>query len=145
MLLRNLNGQLSRLVCGSYLAATLSWRLVAVFVETPAGVAVTGSTRWTAPPPMRTRLLHSGIREITARLFLQEWPYKNMALVLMTLKYHEVEIMAGPVTWIGTIGQTDLCRRASKTGFNSTWRSLRVRHNSTQTNPHRPSFLFLLL
>lgn len=101
-------GQISRCGCRSYLAATLSWRLVAVFVETSASVTVTGSAGGTAPPPVRTRLLHSGIRENTTR----DWAAaviltgvtRNMALV--TLKYDEVEIMTGRVTWIGKTGQS---------------------------------------
>lgn len=89
-----------------YLAATLSWRLVAVLVETSAGVAVTGPARRTAPPPVRTRLLHSGIRENINRLFLPEWTYRNRALVWITWKYHEVEITAGQVPGIGETGQS---------------------------------------
>lgn len=39
-------------------------------------------------------------------LILQEWLYRNMALVWMTLKYHEVKIKAGRVAWIRETGQT---------------------------------------
>ncbi len=46
-----------------YLAATLSRGLVAVFMKSPLRVTVTGSTHGIAPPPLRTRLLHSVIRD----------------------------------------------------------------------------------
>lgn len=44
----------------SDLAATLSRRLVAVAMKSPAGVAAAGAADGTAPPALRTRLLHPG-------------------------------------------------------------------------------------
>lgn len=53
---------ISQMMC-FYLAATLSRGLVAVFMESPAGITVTGSTHGRAPPALRTRLLHSGTKD----------------------------------------------------------------------------------
>ena len=52
----------NQMIC-FYLAATLSRGLVAVFMESPAGITVTGSTHGTAPPALRTRLLHSDTKD----------------------------------------------------------------------------------
>lgn len=45
-------------------------------------------------------------RLVTLQLFLQERQYRTMTLVVMTLKYHEGEIMADRVTRIGQTRQS---------------------------------------